>query len=228
MREIRELIEDGRIGDVLELRGRGKEDHRGGPEDLWVLGSHVFNLMHHLGGEPTWCSAAIRQGDAAATKADIRPGNEGVDRFLGDDLVATFGLAGRGTGFFGSRKGAAGGRFGLQIFGSKGVIDVEFGYLPNAFLLEDPNWSPGRSGKEWQRITSAGVGKPEPLAEGGLDAGNDAIVTDLLEAIAEDREPECDMYEARTTIEMISAVFASHLAGKAVKIPLENRGDPLA
>src|SRR5690606_5954096 len=49
---IRDIIDDGRIGDVLELRGRGKEDHRGGGEDLWVLGSHVFNLMHHLGGDP--------------------------------------------------------------------------------------------------------------------------------------------------------------------------------
>ena len=33
---IRALIDDGRIGRVLELRGRGKEDVRGGGEDLTV------------------------------------------------------------------------------------------------------------------------------------------------------------------------------------------------
>ena len=39
------LVGDGAIGQVLELRGRGKEDHRGGAEDMWVLGSHIFGLM---------------------------------------------------------------------------------------------------------------------------------------------------------------------------------------
>src|SRR5262245_27820476 len=37
----KELIDDGQIGDVLELRGRGKEDARVGGEDLMVLGTHI-------------------------------------------------------------------------------------------------------------------------------------------------------------------------------------------
>ena len=32
------------------MRGRGKGDRRGGAEDLWVLGSHVLNLMTYFGG----------------------------------------------------------------------------------------------------------------------------------------------------------------------------------
>ena len=39
------MVDEGDIGEVLELRGWGKEDHRGGGEDLWVLGSRVMNLM---------------------------------------------------------------------------------------------------------------------------------------------------------------------------------------
>ena len=31
---IRGMIEDGMIGELLELRGRGKEDRRGGGQDL--------------------------------------------------------------------------------------------------------------------------------------------------------------------------------------------------
>lgn len=32
---VSKIIQAGEIGDVLELRGRGKEDQRGGGEDLW-------------------------------------------------------------------------------------------------------------------------------------------------------------------------------------------------
>src|SRR5207244_8908075 len=39
---IQDLIAAGRLGDVVELRGRGKEDQRGGGEDLMVLGTHIF------------------------------------------------------------------------------------------------------------------------------------------------------------------------------------------
>src|SRR5437868_13621278 len=41
---IKELIGEGRIGEILELRGHGKEDKRGGGEDLMVLGTHSLDL----------------------------------------------------------------------------------------------------------------------------------------------------------------------------------------
>jgi predicted dehydrogenase len=227
LRVVREMVETGRIGQLLELRGRGKEDARGGGEDLWVLGSHVFNLMHHIAGDPQWCLAQVWQDGKPATKADIRPANEGIGLMLGDQLAAMYGYPNGATGYFASKKNAAGGRFGLQIYGSKGVIEIVTGHLPAAFYLADPAWSPGRSGIEWERITSAGVGRAEPLKDGGLDAGNDLAVSDLIDAIEQDRQPECSMYEGRATIEMITAVFASHLVGKPVALPLEVRSNPL-
>lgn len=228
LRVVTQLVEDGAIGDVLELRGRGKEDARGGGEDLWVLGSHVFNLMNHIGGDPQWCSAKVWQQGKPATRDDIRPGNEGIGPLVGDQVAAMYGFANGATGYFASKKAAAGGRFGLQIYGSKGIIEILTGYLPAAHFLADPTWSPGRSGAKWEKITSAGVGKPEPLNDGGLDAGNDLAVADLLQAIDEDRQPECNMYEGRMTVEMITGVFASHFAGKPVELPLKERGSPLA
>lgn len=228
LRVVREVIEMGRVGELLELRGRGKEDARGGGEDLWVLGSHVFNLMNHLGGEPQWCSAQVWQNDMPATKDDIRDANEGIGRLVGDQVAAMYGFPDGVTGYFASKKGAAGGRFGLQIYGSKGVIEILTGQFPAAHFLPDPAWSPGRSGAKWERITSAGVGQPEPLKDGGAHGGNDMAVRDLLAAIDEDRQPECSMYEGRTTVEMITGVFAAHFAGKAVEIPLKTRTSPLA
>ncbi|MDB6075692.1 MAG: 3-chlorobenzoate-3,4-dioxygenase dihydrogenase related protein, partial [Verrucomicrobiaceae bacterium] len=55
------LMKDGTIGQVLEIRARGKEDKRGGSLDLWVLGSHVFNLIAHFAGKPVACSAVVLQ-----------------------------------------------------------------------------------------------------------------------------------------------------------------------
>src|SRR5947209_6234085 len=45
LERVRELIADGRLGDLLEMRGRGKEDGRGGGQDLMVLGTHILDLM---------------------------------------------------------------------------------------------------------------------------------------------------------------------------------------
>jgi predicted dehydrogenase len=228
LRVVREMIETGRIGQVLELRGRGKEDARGGGEDIWVLGSHVFNLMNHVGGEPQWCSAQVWQDGKPATKDQVHPANEGIGLLVGDQLAAMYGFANGVTGYFASKKNAGGGRFGLQIYGSKGVIEILTGSLPGAYFLADPAWSPGRSGAKWEKIASTGVGQPETLKDGGLDGGNDWAVTDLLDAIEQDRQAECNMYEGRTTVEMITAVFAAHFAGKPVALPLTERGSPLA
>ncbi len=225
---IRELIEDGRIGDVLELRGRGKEDGRGGGEDLWVLGSHIFNMMHFFGGEPQWCFARVYQDGEPVTATDVYQGNEGIGPLAGNSLSATYAMQNGINGYFAStRQAGNGARFALQIYGSKGVLDIKTGYRPLAYLLEDASWSPGRSGKNWQRVTSAGVGKPEPPQDSTLHAGNVAACVDLLAAIAEDRQPECNVYEARTTVEMIAAVYESHRQSVPVEMPLKQRKNPL-
>ncbi|MHC4061583.1 MAG: Gfo/Idh/MocA family protein, partial [Planctomycetota bacterium] len=51
---IQEIIAEGKLGDLLELRGRGKEDKRGAAFDLMCLGTHTFDLMRLIAGEPKW------------------------------------------------------------------------------------------------------------------------------------------------------------------------------
>src|SRR5262245_48254090 len=80
---IRDLI-GGRLGDLVEFRGRGKEDPRGGGEDLMVLGTHVFDLMRLFAGDARWCFADVRQGGRPATKTDLRQAGEGIGPILGD------------------------------------------------------------------------------------------------------------------------------------------------
>lgn len=225
---IRDLILDDKIGTLLELRGRGKEDRRGGGEDLWVLGSHVMNLMHTFGGEPNWCFASVEQDGQPVTKQHVHEGNEGIGPLAGDTVNAMYGMADGVTAYFGSHRAAAGSpsRFGLQIFGSKGVIELLTGYLPGAYLLPDSSWSPGRSGAKWVPISSAGAGQPEPL-EGDNHTGNVVACRDLIDSIEQDRLPECNILEGRMTVEMIASVFESHRTGGPVKIPLATRKNPL-
>src|SRR5262249_4606208 len=94
LERIKALIAEGAIGEVLELRGRGKEDRRRGGEDLMVLGVHIFDLCHDLLGEPAWCSARVTEGGRPVGPGDVRAGAEGIGPLAGDRVDATFGFRG--------------------------------------------------------------------------------------------------------------------------------------
>ncbi|MFN4257780.1 MAG: Gfo/Idh/MocA family protein [Gemmataceae bacterium] len=230
MRRVEELIAAGQLGDLIELRGRGKEDNRGGGQDLMVLGTHIMDLMRLLAGDAQWCQARCWQGDQRATKTDIREGGEGMGPILGDRIHATYGFAKGVIGSFGTHKAKHGAseRFGLTIHGSKGIIQTTTGSLPSVYFLADPSWFPGRSKAQWQPITSEGIGQPEPLPDGGLGQGNVWIVQDLIRAIEEDRQPLGSIYDGRAALEMILAVYESHRHDKPVELPLKTRQHPLA
>lgn len=227
---VKSLIANGEIGDVLELRARGKEDHRGGGEDLWVLGSHALGMMRSLAGaDPTSCSAIVMNQGHNVTKADVVAGAEGIGPLAGDNVQARYTFAQGVTGYFGSRRGMGGNptRFAIQVFGSKGIIEMESGYLVKAYILRDSSWSPGRSGKSWEPVTSAGIGKPEIRTDGSYEGGHVAAITDLLECIKVDRPTKCSAEDCRAIVQMIAAVFESHRLGGPVEFPLKTRVNPL-
>lgn len=233
---LREL-KNGLIGRVLEIRARGKEDaRRGGGEDLWVLGSHMLDMMRAFGGNPVSCRADVSVNGRPVTAKDVADGNEGIGPLAGDSLHAVYQLPAGVTGYFSSVRGAGGSpsRFALQIFGSEGVLEFGNGHIAECWVLQDPAWSPGRSGKNWVRLTSAGVGQPETLANTGLHGGNVLAVNDLLDCVeaqgrdSADKQPRCSMYDARWTIEMIAGVFESHRLRQEVPLPLVSRANPLS
>ena len=228
----RDLIEAGRIGQVLEIRARGKEDHRGGGEDLWVLGSHVLDLMADLGGEPKWCQATVTLAGQLITKADAAAGPEGLGLIAGDAIAAMFGLADGPIGSFASVKdaGLKQPAFGLTVAGSKGAIHIRPDHVPQAWLREAPLW---RTDKDfpWKPIGPGGI-EAEPPANVDRAAARVAwgrrAALDLVDAIATDREPETGMYAGRTIVEMTAAIYASALSGERITWPLAERANPLA
>jgi predicted dehydrogenase len=225
------VIADGTIGELMEIRGRGKEDARGGGEDLWVLGSHVFGLMRSIAGaSATSCYATVTQQGRPLVKGDVREGPEGIGLLAGDHVQASYAFPKSVSGYFASRKGMAGKptRFAVQVFGSKGIIELESGYLVKADLLRDSSWSPGRTGSKWEKITSAGMDKPEPRTDGSYEGGHVAAIADLIEAIEKDRSTKCSARDCTAIIEMIAAVFESQRVAKPVDLPLKTRVNPLS
>ncbi len=232
LKAIDQYIAGGSLGKVLEIRGRGKGDRRGGAEDLWVLGSHVLNMINYFGGKPISCSAVLRQDGKRVTKADVKQGNEALGLLAGNEVHARYEMQRGMIACFASiaNDGTKNAGFGLQIIGSEGIIDITCDVQTLAYLVPGNPFRPTTKPRPWVPITSAGVGKPEPLKNLNETIGHHVgLARDLIDAMQSDRQPLCNMYEGATTVEMICAVFASHQQNSAaVTFPLKERGNALA
>ncbi|MCO8121262.1 Gfo/Idh/MocA family oxidoreductase [Stieleria sp. TO1_6] len=230
LKTISDLIQQGRIGRLLEIRGRGKGDRRGGAEDLWVLGSHVLNLVAYFGGRPLSCSAVMLRDGRKVTRNDVVDGNEGLGPLAGNELHARFQMETGVTAYFDSiaNDGTQNQGFGLQLIGSEGVIALHIDALPLAHLRAG-NPFDAANAAPWIPITSGGVNVPEPLANLSRDLPHHVVAAnDLIAAIREDRDPLCSATEAALTVEMICSVFESHRrGGLSVSLPLADRDHPL-
>lgn len=229
---IDKVIKDGAIGRILEIRARGKEDTRGGAEDLWVLGSHVLNLVAYFGGQPRACTGQLFQGERPATRDDLREGAEDIGPLAGNAVRACFEMERGFPAYFDSVQGAGdkAAGFGFQIIGTKGLIDFRMDNVPLAHLVPGSPMLPGKTPRPWIPITTAGPGEPEPIA--GLKEevmGHLAGGRDLIAAMRENRPPLCSAQDGRQIVEMIFAVFASHLQnGARVTFPLAAKENPLS
>jgi hypothetical protein len=127
-----------------------------------------------------------------------------------------------------AKAGNAAAGFGLQIIGTQGIIDLRIDREPLAHIRRGSPFQPVSEAKAWIPISSGGVGVPEPIKNLGQDIARHWLPgRDLLAAIQDDRLPLCSATDAATTIEMITAVSASHLQnGSRVELPLLSRNNP--
>lgn len=222
---VQKLLRDGAIGQLLELRARGKEDRRAGGEDLIVLGVHCFDLMRCFAGDPRWVSAHISDKGEEAGRGSAREGTEPVGKLAGDNIAAMFGFPDGIHGYFASQKNdvIAGPRYGVTLYGSRGAIAVQLLGVPSkpAQILRSSGWGMDGGNAAWQPVEVP----PYPMDH---DYVNSLMVADLLEAIEKDREPACGARDGRWTIEMVMGVYRSHLNGARVELPLSERSHPLA
>ena len=226
---VRRLIRAGAIGKVIALRGRGKEDHRGGGEDLWVLGTHVLDLVNAIAGDPLSCSAELRIKGRLVEKSDIKPGNEGLGPLAGDEVHARWKMKNGWTSTFDSIRGHGikTANFGLQIIGNEGVIDLRCDREPLAHFREGSPWLLDRKTEPWVSISSVGIGKSETIPISQTVKNHKSALINLIESVEKNRSPLCGLEEGISTVRFVQSVFASHMEnGKNIHFPLKFRKHP--
>ena len=216
--KMKEMIADGAVGEVKEAHSAGKQDQRGGGQDLMVLGTHSLDMLCFLFGHPRWVQAYIRQDGHDAGPADARQGDEEIGPIVGDHLQATYGFDGGIVATFSSRRqtvrpGPRPG--GLAVHGTEGILLNRDGHL---FHCPHPNWSPAFGDPAWKLVL-----KPNDL---GFNTLNAYMVRDLIAAFEEGREPISSGRDARWALEMILGVYTAHRHGRT-PLPLADREHPL-
>jgi predicted dehydrogenase len=223
--KVRALLKEGFLGRVREAHFHGKQDHRAGGEDLLVLGTHDFDLMRWLFGDPQWCSATVLVGGRHASRADARDGREPI-RVMGDTVRAQFGFAENvaATWESVSAKDAwnqpPGPRehWSFEILGTRRVLayqsGVGFAFLDSPYLLHPAN------DLKWQPL-------PTPAGE-TVPAHHTHMGRDLVHGVRTGESALCSAQDGAWAIEMVTAVYQAHLNQRRVSFPLADRTDPLA
>lgn len=221
---LKRAIEQGAIGDLLQVDAWGKQDARAGGEDMLVLGSHLMDLIRFFAGDARWCTARVLQQGRDITRDDARAVAEQIGPVAGDEIAAQFALDKGVHATFTSRgklrEGV--GHWGIEFTGSKGAARLLADISPRVFLLKPGAWSDSGRTDRWEPLDTGGAPR------GDSHAANRRVVDDWLAAIRANRDPACSGHAAMKSLEMIMAVYHAALAGTRVPLPLKDRGHPLA
>ena len=228
IRYLKTALDSGQIGELLEVRGHGKQDARAGGEDMIVLGTHLFDMMRLFAGDVRWCSARILQDGVEVTRAQVRKPTEGIGPIVGNDIVAQFEFTRGVLGSFTSRarNRDIAGHWGLHLIGTKGVVRVMADAVPTIWALKSGEPSENGRSDQWPRLEG------DPTLTWGKDEkafgnANRRLLDDWLAAIENNREPACSGYNATKAVEMCMGVFEAGLSRGRVNFPLKNRKHPL-
>lgn len=231
---MKRMIEEGAIGTPLTFYGRGKEDERGGGEDMVVLGTHILDLGCYLFGAPASVSAEItvegrplRREDRSVTKEPLGP-------VAGDNVFALYRFPNSVRGIFESRKGLFRKqvRMGVSVVGTEGILSVRYDNDRKLRLSRTPYPPEDEAAyEEVPLVETRQIPGAEELRDFGyfwyFRENNRFAAWDLIRAIEEERQPLASAYDARKVLEMINGAYASQLTGRVVPLPLSEREHPL-
>lgn len=227
----REMIKDGELGEIRSLHARGKEDHRGGGEDLLVLGHHVLDLMRYLTDrDPEWVFGYVTDSGRSAKAEDAMDPSEPIGPVLGDRVTGLYGFPDgiRGYVYSGRDHQETSKQYGITVVGSDGVLSIQYS------SLERPQLSRAHAAFEAPGEFEPVSVEPQHVPDADLpDDGsiyttaNALAVRDLLEAAQNDDEPRSSGRDARFALEMIHGVTHSHLEERPITFPLDDRKHPL-
>lgn len=145
---LKQHLADGLIGELLEIRAQGKQDHRAGGEDLVVLGVHLFDLLRFFAGDPLWCAARVLQASRESTLSDARPATENIGPVAGDDIFAQFAFPQGVNATFTSRirNRELAEPWSMELLGTKGAVKIIMDMVPTLYA------------RKWGELDSTGQG----------------------------------------------------------------------
>ena len=235
LKRMRAMIENGDIGEVILVRGNNKSGRKAGNE-LMEMGTHVFDRMQFIGGAPRWCMAYLTWEGEAATAAhamdsqEMSPRDRASGLVLGERAYALFGMTRATVGechFLGYERTDSR-LYSVDALGTKGQLSLRgtgtrrgqdaLYHLPvpafyPADLQDDPQWRP--------------VDVPEEFAPELGKESITPILQELIKSIETGSEHPCSGEAGRLNLEMVMAMYTSHLTGARVDIPLAQRAHPL-
>jgi predicted dehydrogenase len=236
MMYLKELLKEGFIGEVLEMRACGKEDNRVGGEDLIVLGVHHLDLMRFFFGDPQWCFASVMKDGKDISPEDVYIGSEvhsTREPFLvaGDTVRASFSFKNNIHGYWESILSEHGktnrftegyppenpGRWGFDIYGSQGIVSYRKSI--NTSVFYSPTFYTARKDLDWEKL-------PEPK-NFVIPEYKKHPILDFIHAIETDTQPQTSGYDGRWSIEMVSSVYESQINNERIYFPLKSRKHPL-
>ena len=244
---MKRMIEAGEIGDIVSFTARGKCDHRGGGEDMIVLGTHMLDWLLFLFGHPENVFADITVNGQTAVKENLLQTLEPIGPAIGDHVFASFRFPDGINGIFESRRGlymlAEGNtQMGLTVQGTKGSLSMRFddfyerklhicrapcppesGVLFEEVPVVDTRTIPGAQPIDYSLLWAHGDCPKVP----SFPESNRFAAWDLMRAVEEHRQPVSNAWNAVKTQEMIQGVYLSHLTGEKVSFPLKERRHPL-
>ena len=216
---VKRMLHDGAIGTVQAIHGHGKQDQRGGGEDMIVLGTHLFNMMRFFVGDVKWMQAHVTENGKEVTSDDARDATEPVGLVAGDCINSYFAFESGVSGLFDSRKHeVSGDYYGMEIIGSKGRISMRGGGGDSLVIYPYPCWTLANTSQTWEAVQ---------VDDTPFSSGNNLAVLDLIDAIENDRKPISAAEDAVAALEMILGAYESQLTGKRVSFPIANREHPL-
>ena len=217
---IKQMLDDGKIGTIQAIYASGKQDRRGGGEDMIVLGTHTFNMMRFFVGDVARMQSHVTTNGKEIAYGDDHEPTEPVGPVAGDCINSYFAFKSGVSGFFQSRRDQAGsGRYGMEIVGSEGTFSLRGDVANRLMVYPYPVLVPANSDQEWEAID---------LDQTPFSSGNELAIRDLIDAIENDRKPISAAEDAVAALEMILGAYESQLSGGRVPFPIANREHPLS
>ena len=244
VREVKRQAATGKWGPLIQIKARGKGDHRCGVVDALVLGTHELNTMLYFAeANPISCWGTVLINGAPAQLSDAlddemyESGPQVGDRIFAEytfpnGIIGTYESLPIGNG---SNSGHA---LGCDLFFQNAVVTTRSKPDAEIHIFPEGDIFPQAEVGAWQPLLPDGWAPPAsdiaapywadwPGRE-STACSNRSIGAELVRCLRENTAPvyASGIHDAAVVVDMIIGPQRSHLEGRRLALPLEDRGNP--